>query len=109
MDKCFLFSNYSSELNLLSDKGSDRSQKLSDALFSCFCQSFYRELCYSVNTFLIFGGLFIKSLSFLFWFNCQCTCLFGYYSRLSNQPFQNHDEQQQRFKKIYKARSNRDS
>ena len=40
MDTCFLFSNQSSELNLLDDEGSDRSQKLvqklSDALFSSF-------------------------------------------------------------------------
>ena len=40
MDTCFLFSNHSSELNLLNDKGSDRSQKLvqklSEALFSSF-------------------------------------------------------------------------
>ena len=40
MDTCSLFSNHSSELNLLNDKGSDRSQKfvqkLSDALFSSF-------------------------------------------------------------------------
>ena len=40
MDNCSLFSYHSSELNLLNDKGSDRSQKrvqkLSDALFSSF-------------------------------------------------------------------------
>ena len=48
MDTCSLFSNHSSELNLLNDKESDRSQKLVqkflDALFSTFVNPF-AECC----------------------------------------------------------------
>ena len=49
MDTCSLFSNHSSELNLLNDKGSDRSQKLvqklSEALFSSFFVNPFAEYC----------------------------------------------------------------
>ena len=110
MDNCSLFIKHSNEIYLINDKGSDRNQKLvqklSDALFSSFSLILCRVLSYSVILFLIFGGLIIKSLSFLFWYNYQCTCLFGYNSRLSNQPFQDHDEQQQESKNLFKARYN---